>query len=446
MRTATGVALAAVGLLATAVPAATAAPEPDPLDPANFELRPDDQGDAVRDAVARLDAELPRVTVSDVLAEANRTAEHDADGACNAGAIDDDDADELPDVAESFCFQSGDDDVRYWYPQGVTTAADAQGGQLAGPEQAILVSWYDHEVTNGPTEEEEHENGIEKGVRITFLDKQTNAYRHVLLAYPVIDDNGAPSYRSVLTGQDKSLHAGGIVWYGDFLYVADTAAGFRVFDMRHIYDLGAASNGTTEDPDKIGRHDGTYHGHGYRYVMPQVAAWEVTAAQGTRCSAEDEAMVFSYVSLDRSTPDHHLIAGEYCDQNQEVAGRAAAWRLADSLDDRGEQITDPSHLWRADEVHRLEPTNVQGALRVDGRWYLSKTNGPHEAGENDNSVLYLTERDPGEVLAPAAQEPAPVGAEDLALWPTADGGHDVWSVSEYPGGRMVYSLHVAAQR
>jgi hypothetical protein len=52
-------------------------------------------------------------------------------------------------------------------------------------------------------------------------------YRHVLLVEPYRDRAGNPSFRAV------PVHAGGIAWYGHYLYVADTYAGFRVFDTRH---------------------------------------------------------------------------------------------------------------------------------------------------------------------------------------------------------------------
>ena len=48
--------------------------------------------------------------------------------------------------------------------------------------------------------------------------------------------------------KDIPIHAGGVSWYGDYLYVADTGHGMRVFDMRKI--LKTNTGGTA---DQIGR-------------------------------------------------------------------------------------------------------------------------------------------------------------------------------------------------
>jgi hypothetical protein len=92
------------------------------------------------------------------------------------------------------------------------------------------VSWYDDAVAP------------RKGVRVTFLDPNTKRYRHVLLVYPYIRKNGWPSYEIVGRPQG-GIHAGGILWYGNYLYVVDTRRGIRVFDMRYIFDLQKSSRG-----------------------------------------------------------------------------------------------------------------------------------------------------------------------------------------------------------
>lgn len=401
-------AVAIAGALATAVPAqAQESPE----------LRPNKMGNALKERVAKLDAELPNVGVGSLLADANRHATS-SDEACNDAAIEDEAT--QPNIAQSFCFEPGDNDTADWYPQGVTTVADAQQDQHWGANQPILVSWYDHKS-----------DSTAKGVRVSFLDSRTGDYRHVLLAYPVINSYGNPSYESVRTDQDggKSLHAGGITWYGNFLYVADTNRGFRVFDMRHIYDLGKASNGTTEDPEKIGRHDGTYYGHGYRYVMPQVASW-----------TDSSPMHFSFTSLDRSGKDS-IVAGEYCDSKGEYCdgkteGTVAAWEIAGAVDGEGEQITDPDYRWKPAETHVMKETNIQGAARFQDRWYLSES-----TGGDSNGVLHRTEQNPGNELEAESAQPLPIGPEDLSTWsdPTNLRGN-AWTVSEHPGKRMLYSV------
>ena len=89
----------------------------------------------------------------------------------------------------------------------VTTSADASAdGQYEG-KTVILTSWY----YRGP--------GVNKGVRVSFVDYANPSaprYRHVLLVEPYTDAPGNPNFRTV------PVHAGGIVWYGHYLYVADT--------------------------------------------------------------------------------------------------------------------------------------------------------------------------------------------------------------------------------
>ena len=423
--------LAALGLLAATVPAGAASANEDLLDLANFELRPNSMGDELKNRVALLDEQLPNVGVGSIIADANRQGElGDAYTPCNSAAA----GDQLSSVHKSICFNSGDGSTGLWMPQGVTTVADAQDDQHWGEEnQPVLVSWYDSS-----------DDGVEKGTRVTFVDPHTGKYRHVLLVYPTINSYGNPSYMSLRNEQTsggKSLHAGGIVWYGNFLYVADTNRGFRVFDMRHIYDLGAASNGDTEDSDKIGRHDGTYYGHGYRYVMPQVGSWTRTAPTGTKCTTADGSPQFSHVSLDRSGADH-LVAGEYCAGTEQVNGRVAAWPIAGAFDANNELVTDTSYRWNADAAHKLPVSNVQGATRFNGRWYLSRSRGTSTAG-----TFYTTEPATSSTttLQVASSQQLSIGPEDLSHWqsgtdPANPGLGDFWTVAEHPGKRMVYAV------
>lgn len=444
LRTAAAVGAVAVGLALTAAGAVPAGAAPSAeqqtastldaraaLDMANFELRPNSNGDLLQERVDRLDAELPNVGVGAVLAEANRTGRLQPGGPCDPGATD-----KVERVAQSFCFNGADDATGAWYPQGVTTVADAQDDKFWGDNQPVLVTWYDKEANGSP----------EKGVRLTFIDATTGKYRHVLLVYPRRDTSyGNPTYESVKTQQTSdgtSLHAGGIVWYGNFLYVADTGRGFRVFDMRHIYDLKAAENGSVENSDLVGRHSNVYYGHGYRYVMPQVASWTGTAPKdGTRCPADPNRMRFSYVGLDRSGLDH-VVAGEYCKSTDAHDGRVAAWPIAESITADGEhQITDTGYRWQADAAHQLPVPHVQGAVRFDSRWYLSRSRGDDESG----TLYQTTPTSSGATsLTVEAEQHAGVGPEDLSHWEVGTGGNQrgtIWTVTEWPDMRMVYAAY-----
>lgn len=457
--------LATLGLLATTVSAHTAPrPADDPtLDLANFQLRPNKLGDDDPDddddlptRVEDLDNELINAGVGKILADANRTGEVGTGGVpCNNKAVDEGVLDRM---SESICFNNGDNNTRLWYPQGVTTIADAQDDKYWGDKdknnQPVLVSWYDHTRKRGTGKEDDikcedknEENDPEKGVRVSFMDPRTGKYRHVLLVYPTRNSYGNASYMSVRSKQvggdseknNCSLHAGGMVWYGNFLYVADTGRGFRVFDMRHIYDLGADPDGTTQAPKEIGRRSGTYYGHGYRYVMPQVASWTLTTSnKHNRCTPDAKGLKFSYAGLDRSGLDH-MLAGEYCNQKQDVPGRVVAWPMAGAVNGEGEQRTDTNYRWQADVAHKLPHSNIQGASRFNDRWYLSKSRG-----RDENGLLYQTAKSvpSTEKLQVATFQDAAIGPEDLSHWEDGRGGTTLgtmWTVAEHDTRRMVYA-------
>ncbi|XRQ10409.1 hypothetical protein ACN3XK_05785 [Actinomadura welshii] len=436
--------LASLAALALALPLSVALQSPaaaDELSLSHFQLRPNSYGTDLQTRADNLP--LVKATVTDIMNDLNR---QDADNpvtygeACEPAAVQREDAEgdpvPPPAIIQSVCFNDGDNDTAEWYPQGVTTVADMQADKEWGSGyQPVLVSWYDHHT--GP------KNPV-KGVRITFMDPWSGAYRHVLLVYPRANGD----YVSVRVSQDESnsdysdsLHAGGILWYGNYLFVADTARGFRMFDMRRIYDLGASKNGTTENKNSIGKVGNMYYGHAYRYIMPQIGSWTRTAPTGTKCTESDGSPNFSYVSLDRSGTDH-LIAGEYCDGDQATKGRVAAWPIAGAFDGDNNLIMDTSYRWNADAAHKLPESNIQGATRFDGRWYLSQSRGQNKAG-----ILYTTEpaTSSTRTLQKDREQNLSIDPEDLAHWqfgtdPASPGLGYLWTVGEHPGKRMVYSV------
>lgn len=131
-----------------------------------------------------------------------------------------------------------DVDTKKWYPQGISSTADAAEVGTYDGKDGWVVSWYS---------DESHQ------VRISFVNKATKKYRHALLVYPSANDN--------FTG--VGIHAGGIMWYGDTLWVVDTSNGIRVFDMSNIWEVGSG--------DKVGKVSaGKYSAAGYKYVIPQI--------------------------------------------------------------------------------------------------------------------------------------------------------------------------------
>lgn len=400
-----------LALSALLVGAATASAQAPSL--ADFDLKP---SASLQPRVDALDAQLRKSGVQQLLAEANRPATFGE--ACATPAF----AGMTP-PAQRYCFDPqdtgpvGGDDRVEWVPQGVTTVADAQQDELWGASQALLVSWYDKRTEP------------KKGVRITFLEPNTKKYRHVLLVYPYTNSKGNPSYEIVGRPQG-GIHAGGILWYGNYLYVADTTRGVRVFDMRSIFDLAKSPNGDAKDQKRIGRQDGVYYGFGYRYVMPQVGAWVNAAGpdnDGTFACKGSGAPKFSYVSIDRSAVPDRLVTGEYCSSKD--PGRVARWPLDGAT---GQLMPDPrdGHV-HATDVYRLPDHNVQGAVSNGATWYLSRSHG----GSAGQLLLATPDASPQGSLHLTDSRPAGIGPEDLSFWPSHN---EVWTVTEHAGRRVLY--------
>jgi hypothetical protein len=400
----------------------------------DFRLRPSSVD--LQGRVDRLARVLPTLGVEDIMDQASRQARRsDGPDPCDPVPIFGERGDPPPhwcwDPADTGSIGGDEGGGRVeWMPQGITTTADAEADEQVGSKQAILVSWYDKRIDPA------------KGVRVSFLDPATGRYQHVLLAYPYTSAAGDPTYEILDTPQEGDhggIHAGGIAWHGDYLYVVDTTRGVRVFDMRHIFDLEAAANGDTTDGTRIGLHDGTYRGFGYRYVMPQVDAWvnDVGADDdGDNACEAAGAPKFSYVSVDRSTTPDQLVTGEYCRSgSDDTNGRVATWPVADT----GRPLADADGLWRATGAQRLPQPNIQGAVTVDGTWYLSRSRGEGPAGDNDDNGHLLEATagvTPTGTLRTTATRWSGIGPEDLSYWPSQDA---IWTVTEHPGRRAVYA-------
>lgn len=126
--------------------------------------------------------------------------------------------------------------TKKWVPQGITSTADAFDAGTYQGYDGWVVSWHRHD---------------DKSVRVSFVDRKTKKYRHVLLVYP----HAADDFREVPVR--------GILWYGNSLWVVDTWNGIRVFDMDNIWKVSSG--------DGVGKTAGEdYSAAGYRYVIPQI--------------------------------------------------------------------------------------------------------------------------------------------------------------------------------
>lgn len=247
-------------------------------------------------------------------------------------------------VAQAFRWNAEDNGGEAWVPQGLTGTADASPGGLVLGRKLIVVSWY-------------HDD---KGVRLSVVDiadPKKPVYRHVLLVEPIAGD--PVDFKPIL------VHAGGLAWVGDLLYVVHTGKGFRVFDTTALMRVATDVDSIGWDPlAKV------YRAGLYKYVLPQIGAYVTESA----CKP-----LYSSVALDRSSDPPSLVSSEYCNGTTACAetysGRIYRW----SLDpDSGRLVG--ADLWPS-EAHYMAQSHVQGGLAIDGDFYLSSSKPAGSAGE-----------------------------------------------------------------
>ncbi len=284
--------------------------------------------------------------------------------------------------------------TRAWWPQGIATSADA-GGRHA-QRRVVAVTWYAPEV-----------DGESPGSRVTFLDLDTLRYRHVLLVVPALVD-GRPTLTPL------RVHAGGVAWCGSSLHIAATARGFitcRVDDLLRIPD----ERGAPHDLARLAVDGEAVAAYGYRYVLPVRFRYRAHADDGVT------RLRYSFLSLDRRHPAA-LVAGEYGRGEQTT-------RLARFPIDLDTALLETGPDDRARPVDLGQGVRgMQGAVVVDGRWYVTVSHGPTVPG-----TVYVGT--PGR-LRPRRLA-VPMGPEDIAAEPGSD---RLWTLTEHPGRRWVLAL------
>ena len=314
----------------------------------------------------------------------------------------------VPARAATWGFRWDREDLRSrrWWPQGISTSADSAPADAVDSEglvhgrSLLLTSSYSKLV-----------DGVAMGSRLTFVDitdPSSVRYRHVLLVEPVLLDDGRVDVRPV------TVHAGGIVWHGEYVHVAGTAAGFSSF---HLGDIIRVPTGDSMRMRIRDASPPTVDTFGHRYVLP------VRFTYAGRASAGTHKLRFSFASLDRSTTPHEIVVGEYGRGSQTT-------RLARF------EIDPTTSLLRAEDDGRSHPTllsdegirGMQGAAVVDGTWFVTNSHGTRTRGS-----LWVGE--PGALVE--RRGVLAVGPEDIASWPQRD---ELWSVSEHPKQRYVYAM------
>jgi hypothetical protein len=289
------------------------------------------------------------------------------------------------------------------YPQGITSSRDAVGTANSGNydgHQLILVSWYTKDGCDG----------AQSRSRITLVDWDAtypNKYRKVLLVEPT-GTATTPNFK------DIPIHAGGVSWYGDYLYVADTGRGMRIFDMRRI--LKTNTGGTA---DQIGRQsNGTYYAHNYAYVLPQIGTAAGATTSGT-------SLVWSSISLDRVS--RSIVMTEYtcasgCTAYPNRAARAIRFPFPAGATTFAASTT-------ASEALQLPWYKLNGVASHNGRWWFNSSGA--------KQLYYWTPATGSHTYGWVG------GGESISYWEDATNPDLLWSLQETVGHRNVFAVEQA---
>ncbi|MCU1543496.1 MAG: hypothetical protein JWM50_1361 [Microbacteriaceae bacterium] len=280
-------------------------------------------------------------------------------------------------VAEGFRWRLRDTWSPTWWPQGVAVG-EHEGTPLA------MASWF-----------AQPRRGREMGCRITIVDLRDWArprYHHVLLVSPQRREDS-------VAFDPVKVHAGGIAWAADRLFVSATYGGIREFRLSDI--VRVPSRGM------LRRSGGPF---GYRYLLPQFASYTPAEQKGAA------RMRYSFIASESGSagPDDEvrLISGEY--------GKGDDLRLA--------RVRLTGDRTVVDEVHVPRIAEMQGAVLHDGTWFVNASRGDTEGGD-------LWVGTPGDMTRHAGA--LPPGPEDIAVWAERN---ELWAVSEFPGKRWMYSI------
>lgn len=343
-------------------------------------------------------------------------------------------------LTSKLCFDTADQAVIYWRPQGVAGTPermpDATQDWGSTGKHPLIVAWYDYKDDVASTLPEE--DGVEKGVRISIIDPSTLGYRHILLAEPYTNSAGHASFKAL-----AGVHASGLAWIGDFLYVTDANHGLRVFDFGNLLDLsGSTAAGglpiNRDQGDKVGRQSSVWYTFGYSYVLPQMGTWKITdkvtdtAANGYACDNAGVAPSIDFADTDRTNgatgkDNPLLVTGEYC-----RTGRFGTMTVWDFLKMHNYVKAGTAATVTAKKNFDTYAHEAQGGTMVSGARHLITDWACGAA------TLTAYNSDGGQTFS----RTLPYGSED-AMYDRAT--KRIYSVTEQPtsascGGRVVFSV------
>ncbi|MFF2021251.1 hypothetical protein ACFVW2_05505 [Streptomyces sp. NPDC058171] len=325
---------------------------------------------------------------------------------------------------DGFCWDAGDDATSAWsggwHPQGLTASHDAQPGGTVDGHHLYVASWY---YGTGETTRDQF-------ARVSFL-KSTGtdrSYGHVMLVKP--KNTGASATFEAVT----NVHADGMVWYGNKLYVANGGE-LQVYDTQFLWRMESTAT------DRVGIANGVSSARYHQWALPMVARYVTTDPEeaNVRTCPGEQACLGS-LSLDRSGPVDHLVSGEYLNPGTRTT-HVARWPLNDATDLLASDSGATFGTTTATGVYAVPPSvrRVQGVATDGTRYYLAGQCPDGYMGDANTSdpLSYscIFESLPGGV--PTVLTRSPSLTQNLSYAPSSG---RLWGLNEQTNHRVVFSI------
>ncbi|MFF8917096.1 RICIN domain-containing protein [Streptomyces sp. NPDC015032] len=323
-----------------------------------------------------------------------------------------------------FCWDEGDDNTSAydpaggWHPQGLTASHDAYAGGTVDGHHLYVASWY-----YGHGKSADPDVDRDKLARISVVEStgSSRTYGHVMLVQP------SPHYGNAQFEPVTRVHADGVVWYGNKLFVANGGE-LQVYDFEHMWKMGTTS------VDRTGIVDGVSSARHHQWALPMVGRYLIGTSADHPRACPGERACLSSLSLDRSGTTDHLVSGEYLGLGDGRTANVIRWPLDGAT---GLPRSDSSGTVTAAAAYAAPVDQLQG-VATDGRhYYLSAQCPTGYMGDPDTRDGYscIYEALPGH--APTVLTRSPSLTQNLSYSPSSG---RLWGTNELTGKRVIFSL------
>lgn len=302
---------------------------------------------------------------------------------------------------KGFKWAANDEQTEDWRPQGLC-------GFTWGGKTYILVTWYGV----GPADIATSNNAY-KGSKLALVDitdMNNITYRQILLVQNKADAGTALLYDKptvAFTQYDSfipvTMHAGGVAYFNQKIYIVDTSLGIRVFDLNKLIDAvvpDAAKN-------SIGKQtNNTLSAFEYTCILPQTGYYKITG----------DGSPFSSVSLgtDITGTNKRLWTCQYL-----TSGAPKMYGLP--INSTGTVSGPVTVVSPIDDVLFTPVLRAQGAYRTGKTSFLSTTGNTSASGSTARLTKYVDGANTG------TRYNWPHGAEALYV----DDAGLMWCLTEY---------------